>query len=391
MATTLTENTLVDTAANPANAGPAIECLCPFCGSFNRGVGQPCQHCRTEDTTAARAAARKRVGPWFVLQSKNLAAPGIGFVALLAMIRQGIVTDRSVIRGPATGQLWRLAGKVRGISREFGQCYGCDGELSVLDPLCPHCQRPQSLPADVDATEEPTPAPRPTPAAAPTPGAYVPSADRGHRPPPKQDLLTPRDLAKAFSLGFGAPAGHPTDAPQTLSDVSLNDLLPRSASFARPKPGTLAKVVAGVVVVIAGGWSISRALMPRPTGPVDIVSFTGDRVGVTPTAPASAAPTYPQPTYARATPASPVVPVAMVRPAVAEPAAVPAAASFEPMSAAAEDDPKRLMSLALDAEARGDYAAAVTHYERIESLSSDQWPADLRARLKVARRAARGD
>jgi hypothetical protein len=49
------------------------------------------------------------------------------------------------------------------------------------------------------------------------------------------------------------------------------------------------------------------------------------------------------------------------------------------------------MSLALDAEARGDYAAAVTHYERIESLSSDQWPADLRARLKVARRAARGD
>ena len=105
-------------ASAPAH-GLAIECLCPFCGALNRGsVGRPCPQCGTEDTTAARAAALRsqRVGPWFVLAPRNPAAPGVSFPALLGMIRQGTVSERNVVRGPATGQLWRLAGKVRGLS-----------------------------------------------------------------------------------------------------------------------------------------------------------------------------------------------------------------------------------------------------------------------------------
>jgi hypothetical protein len=44
---------------------------------------------------------------------------------LLALIRKGQVTPRSVIRGPTTFQLWRFAARVKGISREFGLCYSC--------------------------------------------------------------------------------------------------------------------------------------------------------------------------------------------------------------------------------------------------------------------------
>ena len=218
MTTTLPERSPTVDAAAPHPA--AVECLCPFCGAFNTDVGRPCRHCRTEDTTAARAAARKRVGPWFVLQSKNPAAPGMSLSALLTLIRQGMVTDRSVIRGPATGQLWRLAGKVRGISREFGSCYGCGGDLYAADPVCPHCQRPP-VPAGRHRRRRPRGL-EPTPAD---------PADR--KPvPPRPDLLGPRDLAKAFSLGYGtAPAA------VGMPSVTLDDLLPPTRTGPPPPPG----------------------------------------------------------------------------------------------------------------------------------------------------------
>jgi hypothetical protein len=79
------------------------------------------------------------------------------------------------------------------------------------------------------------------------------------------------------------------------------------------------------------------------------------------------------------------IPVPIVDDAVAASANEPAVAD------APTDDPKALMAAGLAAEARGDYAVAVKQYERIESLSSDAWPADLRDRLKLARRAAKGD
>ena len=66
-------------------------------------------------------------------------------------------------------------------------------------------------------------------------------------------------------------------------------------------------------------------------------------------------------------------------------------ASSELAPSDAADDPKRLMAAGLAAEARGDYAAAVKQYERIESLSSDEWPSGFKDRLSLARSAARGD
>ena len=377
-------------ADRPANT---VECLCPFCGAFNAGVGRPCGTCGTEDTTAARAAARKRVGPWFVLNTRNPAAPGMGLPALLAMVRQGTVTDRSVVRGPATGQLWRLAGKVRGLSREFGLCYGCGGELTAGAGLCPHCQRPQSLPADIDAD--------------PAPAGFV-AADRR---PPRDDLLTPRDVAKAFSLGYGP--GSASTPP-----VSLDALLPRSVGpqlMDRPQPRVVAAVVAGVIALTACGWLISRVatashrtatpalasavkpatvvtVPPVTVPPVTVPAVAAVSLPVVPVAPPVA------PSVARAFVPEPMSRSTMIvhRPPVVavDDTAVPAAATLNEPSAtvaADEDDPKQLMATGLAAEARGDYAVAVKQYERLESLSNSQWPADLKDRLKLARRAARGD
>jgi hypothetical protein len=360
-----------------ASAG-GIECLCPFCGNFHTDIGRPCRHCGTEDNTAARAAARKRVGPWFVLQSKNLAAPGMSHQALLAQIRGGLVTDRSVIRGPATGQLWRLAGKVRGISREFGTCYGCNGDLYPADPVCPHCQRPQSLPADIDAAAEPSPAPR------------------TERVPPKQDLLTARDVAKAFSLGYGpgSPGG-----TMPASPVTLNDLLPPTPPGHRPKPTAMAAVTVAFAVACFG-WIAIHALGGSRAAPAVADAELPPAPSHAPHfLPTSASPPPPIVVIDPA-PAASAIPV-RVAPRVAKPTVVapPEEDTTTVTTASSElapatdpsDDPKRLMAAGLAAESRGDYAAAVKHYEHIESLSSEEWPAGLKDRLSLARTAARGD
>jgi hypothetical protein len=110
-----------------APAAPATSTkkqCCPYCGTVTSadGAGQPCPRCTMEDTTATRAATKSRIGPWYVLQTRNPSAPGMKWSTLLTLIDKGQVSPRSVVRGPTTHQLWRFAAHVKGLSREFGVC-----------------------------------------------------------------------------------------------------------------------------------------------------------------------------------------------------------------------------------------------------------------------------
>ena len=122
---------IIGAASAPATTAPAAplrkQC-CPYCGATNtvESAGpQPCPRCTMEDTPATRAATKSRIGPWYVLQSRNPAAPGMKWSTLLTLLERGQVTARSVVRGPTTHQLWRFAAHVKGLSREFGLCYSC--------------------------------------------------------------------------------------------------------------------------------------------------------------------------------------------------------------------------------------------------------------------------
>lgn len=129
--------------------------VCPFCGTQNAGPNEPCARCTMEDTAATRQATKARIGPWYVLQARNPAAPGMKFSTLLALLGKGQVTPRSIVRGPTTHQLWRFAAHVRGLSREFGICYSCGEAVEKTSPVCSHCDRTQEPPADPDALLEP--------------------------------------------------------------------------------------------------------------------------------------------------------------------------------------------------------------------------------------------
>jgi hypothetical protein len=187
------------------------------------------------------------------MQSKNPSAPGMKCNTLLALIRKGQVTPRSVIRGPTTFQLWRFAARVKGISREFGLCYSCGAELQRTSTFCPRCSRSQELPPNPDVLLENEPAqqavkspifrevnPRPaTPdISTATESMSRPSSEDSHRSDrqqsqipsaaqtmaelaelpsphnaptelqsrprqrPQEGVLTPRELAAAFSLQY---------------------------------------------------------------------------------------------------------------------------------------------------------------------------------------------
>ncbi|MGD0464399.1 MAG: hypothetical protein ABSB74_18095 [Tepidisphaeraceae bacterium] len=128
--------------------------VCPFCGAISEKTEGPCARCKMENSAMTRQATRARVGPWYVMQSRNPSAPGMKCSTLLALIRKGQISPRSVIRGPTTYQLWRFAARVKGISREFGLCYSCGGEVQRTSTFCARCSRSQELPPNPDALLE---------------------------------------------------------------------------------------------------------------------------------------------------------------------------------------------------------------------------------------------
>lgn len=128
--------------------------VCPFCGSINMQPDQKCTRCAMQNTQASQNATRARIGPWYVLQTRNPSAPGMNFATLMSLVKKGQVTARSIVRGPTTDQLWRFAAHVKGLSRKFGLCFHCGQEIDPSANLCPHCNRMQEPPINPDVLLE---------------------------------------------------------------------------------------------------------------------------------------------------------------------------------------------------------------------------------------------
>jgi hypothetical protein len=128
--------------------------VCPFCGAVGLAAEGTCEHCKMDMTAASRAATKALIGPWYVLQPRLPAIPGITFVRLLGLVKKGRIHPHSVVRGPTTHQFWRFAGQVKGLSREFGICYDCGEELPTDADACPTCSCSQLPPANPDALLE---------------------------------------------------------------------------------------------------------------------------------------------------------------------------------------------------------------------------------------------
>ena len=420
-----------ETFAAPSLAAPSLAAprwspgngvVCPFCGSVHAGRTARCPQCSLEDTPATRAATKSRVGSWYPLRDPNVAARGMTFQTLTSLVQRNIVVPESIVRGPATHQLWRWAGRVKGLSREMGFCYTCGESLGTTAETCPHCNRSQTPPLDAELVErvpQPTSiaptsiaptsiapnltAPRDTPSAhrrtvagekfiprerdprdvfpAPEPSLFDrPDPAPGLPRPPREDLLTPTDVAKAFSLSFdfsGNPAAVAEPAPRPL---------PATLTLAA-KP---TKVTVAVLAVFAGAWVVEATLVPRllaarivatawveshlhrggqtrsvatPAAPTELASARFVAIPVTNDVPSAAPARFTEPSSSA------------TAPVLAEPTPV----------ASPADDVHQLWAAALDAESRRDFVDAVRNYERIRSLPDTTWPTGLATRIQLAR------
>jgi hypothetical protein len=193
-----------------------------------------------EDTPITRQATKVRIGPWYVLQTRNPSAPGMRFSTLLALVRKGHVTHRSIVRGPTTHQLWRFAARVRGLSREFGVCYGCGERIETTANLCGHCRRSQEPPANPDVLLE---------VRGQTEGqmpVHQQVVGDSQSPPrtrqkPSGEILSARELAAAFKL----------DVPSELE-------LPGEAQEARGSHRVLKAIL---IVLLFSGVVIGAAML----------------------------------------------------------------------------------------------------------------------------------
>lgn len=135
------------TSADTASSGGTV---CPFCAHIRTDPVGSCPKCTMEDTPSTRRSTGERIGPWFVLQRKNPTAPGLRLSVLLTLARRGHVTPKSIVRGPTTGQFWKFASQVKGLSSVFGICWHCGASVSPEATTCPKCRSAQDMPEDPD-------------------------------------------------------------------------------------------------------------------------------------------------------------------------------------------------------------------------------------------------
>jgi hypothetical protein len=461
-----------DRSADPPKPSVPVMSVCPFCGAIAEKNDGPCPRCKMENSAVTRQATRARIGPWYAMQSRNPSAPGMKFNTLLALIRKGQITPRSVIRGPTTFQLWRFAARVKGISREFGLCYSCGAELQRTSTFCPRCSRSQELPPNPDVLLEtdsqpgktvyrevdprpaapgdvapesqqpavaqpadsepirPTRTPTQIPSAAETMAelAQIPSphdapAEFQTRPRqrPQEGVLTPRELAAAFSLQYdpnmdipGAQRGRGRGKGLLAAAIILLALGAAVSTFYFV-PSLRQSFIAwlqGSSPAPAGatGSSLSQSTQqkplpdptpdwmttvpnnssPTPAPPKPLAS--GSSVASNDVAPNNSPAPQPKPT-----PPANIAPVPSPSndtPAASTPPVDPqtsaAAEATEKLRASAGGDldtlAMQLRSNGLDAQHRQDYIAAQYYFQQVENLPRDHWPGDIDHLLKDVQR-----
>jgi outer membrane biosynthesis protein TonB len=210
--------------------------VCPFCGAVNETMEGPCPNCTMSNTAETRKATKSRIGPWYVLQSRNPAAPGMKYETLLGFVRKGRVKARSIVRGPTTHQLWRFACQVKGLSREFGLCYSCGGSIEREAQLCPQCNRLQDPPAEPDVFVEGQGGATAESAAtaAPAAGAPIVPLEESVREAPRAPIF--KEIKLPPPLNFSAPAPPPTEVKPEPAKPPASVFDPSPVAPAAPAP-----------------------------------------------------------------------------------------------------------------------------------------------------------
>ena len=121
--------------------------VCPFCGVITEDRGR-CKECSGRFDPLSRQATQNQMGPWAIRDSRQAFRPGCSFETIAKLVKQGVITEDTVVRGPSTHQFWTLARHTPGVSHLLGMCHSCQAPVNADAFSCPSCQVSFSIDRD---------------------------------------------------------------------------------------------------------------------------------------------------------------------------------------------------------------------------------------------------
>lgn len=176
--------------------GNAMPCV--TCGQLVMRGGLQCDHCGQDLRGDMVDKMRAHAGPWFVLEHLR-PFPGVSLDRIIRQIRRGLITETSIVRGPATDFHWCFAVETPGLCRFFGKCWHCHHSVTASDVYCPACLSHLSFEETKPTLLAPAPKTIPSPVAkpvvAPPPGGGAAVATTQPVPAPTTPIVGSPELA----------------------------------------------------------------------------------------------------------------------------------------------------------------------------------------------------
>jgi len=196
---------------------------CVSCGQLVKRGATECDECGQDLSPAMLEKMRAHAGPWYVLEHVR-PFPGVSLERIIRQIRRGLITEASIVRGPASDNQWRFAVEIPGLCRYFGRCWQCHKEVAPSDAFCQSCLSHLSF-------EKPTAAPTAAQPAPPAPEAVDPNVQPGTRAAPAAPApgegVTPAaaevvgdDLGKLSTAGASDLASEPASVPAPAQELA---------------------------------------------------------------------------------------------------------------------------------------------------------------------------
>jgi len=111
---------------------------CVTCGQLVPREATRCNHCGQDLSPAMIEKMKAHAGPWYVLEHLR-PFPGVNLERIVKQIRRGLITETSIVRGPATHYQWRFALETPGLCRYFGKCWKCTSRVGQSETTCQQC------------------------------------------------------------------------------------------------------------------------------------------------------------------------------------------------------------------------------------------------------------
>lgn len=111
---------------------------CVTCGQLVHRDATACGHCGQNLRPEMLEKMKAHAGPWYVLEHLR-PFPGINLERIVKQIHRGLLTETSIVRGPATNHQWRFALETPGLCRYFGKCWHCFSPVGQVETSCQQC------------------------------------------------------------------------------------------------------------------------------------------------------------------------------------------------------------------------------------------------------------